>query len=431
MPTAQSQPRDAALDAAAADGRALRAALGETASWRAPAEALARNAGGSDAGFARTLFEVQRAFAIFPPGSPAGDSLFRLAEALPRIPDRPSRIAMLADRVPALRGWKAAAALPFASVAMNAIGRQFVYAETVAAALRRAERDVRASAASALLLRHAGGGRAHRRRRRSAIFGAIWTQSAAMERAAGARAGVWRERLEVSVKLSPFTPLRRSELRAGSRSAARSPEANLRPRRRGRVSGLRSTPRDRKACPFSSICSRRWRRIRPSTLGRAGPCGAGVSAAGAADVEALLEIAGGRRKRGGMPIAVRLVKGAYWDAEVKRRKSWALRAIRYSPTSGSPTCRISPAPGGSRPDWTSVYPQFATHNPVTLACVLALSDRFDGASAAPARFELPAPARNGRSAARRTRSYASASAGAHVCTVGERRRKKKLAFRGA
>src|SRR5438552_18454085 len=136
MPTAQSRPRDAALDAAAADSRALRAALGETASWRAQAEALAREL--VEATLDSPLFEVQRAFAIFPPGSPAGDSLFRLAEALPRIPDRPSRIAMLADRVPALRGWKAAAALPFASVAMNAIGRQFVYAETIATALGRA-----------------------------------------------------------------------------------------------------------------------------------------------------------------------------------------------------------------------------------------------------------------------------------------------------
>ena len=141
MPTAQ--PRDAALDAAAADSRALRAALGETASWRAQAEALARELVEATLDSRGPLFEVQRAFAIFPPGSPAGDSLFRLAEALPRIPDRPSRIAMLADRVPALRGWKAAAALPFASVAMHAIGRQFVYAETIAAALRRAERDAR------------------------------------------------------------------------------------------------------------------------------------------------------------------------------------------------------------------------------------------------------------------------------------------------
>src|SRR5258706_3033578 len=142
MPTAQ--PRDAALATAAADSRDLRAALGETTSWRAQAEALARELVEATLALQGTLFEVQRAFAIFPPGSPAGDSLFRLAEALPRIPDRPSRIAMLADRVPALRGWKAAAALPVASVAMNAIGRQFVYAQSVAAALRRGERDSRA-----------------------------------------------------------------------------------------------------------------------------------------------------------------------------------------------------------------------------------------------------------------------------------------------
>src|SRR5258708_17056056 len=98
MPT--GHPRDAALHAAAADGCALRAALGETASWRAQAEALARELVEATLDSRGTLFEVQRAFAIFPPGSPAGDSLFRLAEALPRIPDRSSRIAMLADRVP-------------------------------------------------------------------------------------------------------------------------------------------------------------------------------------------------------------------------------------------------------------------------------------------------------------------------------------------
>src|SRR6267154_2511323 len=141
MPTAQ--PRDAALVTAAADSRALHAALGETGSWRAQAEALARELVEATLDSRGTLFDVQRGFAIFPPGSPAGDSLFRLAEALPRIPDRPSRIAILADRVPALRGWRGAAALPFASVAMNAMGRQFVYAETVATALRRARRDAR------------------------------------------------------------------------------------------------------------------------------------------------------------------------------------------------------------------------------------------------------------------------------------------------
>src|SRR5256886_9098571 len=135
--------RAAALDAGAADSRALRAALGETASWRAQAEALARELVEATLDSRGPLFEVQRAFAIFPPGSPAGDSLFRLAEPLPRIPHRPSRIAILADRVPAFRGWKAAAALPFASGAMHAIGRLFVYAETIAAALRPPRRDAR------------------------------------------------------------------------------------------------------------------------------------------------------------------------------------------------------------------------------------------------------------------------------------------------
>src|SRR6266446_1459394 len=82
MPTAQ--PRDAALATAAADSRALRAALGEAGSWRAQAEALARGLVAATLDSRGTLLEVQRAFAIFPPGSPAGDSLFRLAEALQR-----------------------------------------------------------------------------------------------------------------------------------------------------------------------------------------------------------------------------------------------------------------------------------------------------------------------------------------------------------
>src|SRR5260221_820067 len=203
MPTAQ--PRDAALATAAADSRALRAALGETTSWRAQAEALARELVEATLALQGTLFEVQRAFAIFPAGSPAGVSLLWLAEALPRIPDRPSRIAMLADRVPVLHGWKAAAALPFASAAMDAIGRQFVYAETIAAALRRAGRDARARPATRFSFdmlgegaRSAGDADRNFRRYMDAIR--------AMGQAVGAREGIWRERLEVSVKLSSVHP---------------------------------------------------------------------------------------------------------------------------------------------------------------------------------------------------------------------------------
>ena len=68
MPTAQSRPRGVALDAAVADGGALRAALGETGSWRAQAEALARMLVEGTRASGASLFDVQRAFAIFPPG---------------------------------------------------------------------------------------------------------------------------------------------------------------------------------------------------------------------------------------------------------------------------------------------------------------------------------------------------------------------------
>src|SRR5256712_12682610 len=205
MPTAQSRPRGVALDAAVADSGALRAALGETGSWRARAEALARTLVEATLDSRAPLFEGQRAFAIFPPGSPAGQSLFRLAEALPRIPDRLSPAAMLADRVPALRGWKAAAALPFAGLAMNAIGRQFVYAETIATALRRAERDACAQPATRFSFDMLGEG-ARTDADADRNFRRIMDAIRAMGRAVSARAAIWRERLEVSVKLSSIHP---------------------------------------------------------------------------------------------------------------------------------------------------------------------------------------------------------------------------------
>src|SRR6266849_971585 len=278
MPTAQSRPRGVALDAAVADSGALRAALGETGSWRAQAEALARPLVEGTRASGAPLFDVQRAFAIFPPGSPAGESLFRLAEALPRIPDRPSRAAMLADRVPALRGWKAAAALPFAGLATNAIGRQFVYAETIATALRRAERDACALPATRFSFDMLGEGArtdadANRNFRRT--MDAI----RAMGRALRARRNLARTPRSFREAVLHSPSLRRSELRAGSRRVARSPEANLRP---GRCGGYRAPARRRGVGKVvASARSVRGAGGRPGTgpLGRAGPCGAGLSAA--------------------------------------------------------------------------------------------------------------------------------------------------------
>src|SRR5438046_648459 len=322
MPTAQ--PRDAALDAAAADSRALRAALGETASWRAQAEALARELVAAPLGWRGPLFEVQRAFAIFPPGSPAGDSLFRLAEALPRIPDRPARIAMLADRVPALRGWKAAAALPFASVAMNAIGRQFVYAQSVAAALRRAERDACARPARRFSFDMLGeGARTYADADRN--FRRYMDAIRAMGQAVGAREAIWRERLEVSVKLSSIHP----RYDAASHAQVRGELLGRLKQISGRAAaaGIGLTI-DAEGSESLSLQLDLFEALAADPeLERWGGLGLAVQAyqpRAPQTVDALLEIAARRRERGGMPIAVRLVKGAYWDAEVKRAQELGL-----------------------------------------------------------------------------------------------------------
>src|SRR5207247_1821990 len=80
-------------------------------------------------------------------------------------------------------------------------------------------------------------------------------------------------------------------------------------------------------------------------------------------------------------------KGAYWDAEVKRAQELGLE--RYPVFTDKRLTDLSYLACVRRLSAAldSVYPQFATHNPVTLACVLALAGRPGGTSAAPARFE--------------------------------------------
>ncbi len=93
-------------------------------------------------------------------------------------------------------------------------------------------------------------------------------------------------------------------------------------------------------------------------------------------VEAVIEIA----RRHGLPLMVRLVKGAYWDGEIKRaQENGPGRATRCSPASATPTCAIWPARSACWPPPT-FYPQFATHNAGTIAAILEMARR-PGASA--------------------------------------------------
>ena len=78
-------------------------------------------------------------------------------------------------------------------------------------------------------------------------------------------------------------------------------------------------------------------------------------------------------RRGRRRLMVRLVKGAYWDSEIKRARSAGSTATRSSPARSRPTSPTSPAPAGCSPPAPAFYPQFATHNAHTLAAVLELA----------------------------------------------------------
>jgi RHH-type transcriptional regulator, proline utilization regulon repressor / proline dehydrogenase / delta 1-pyrroline-5-carboxylate dehydrogenase len=73
-------------------------------------------------------------------------------------------------------------------------------------------------------------------------------------------------------------------------------------------------------------------------------------------------------RRHGRRIPVRLVKGAYWDSEVKRAQVDGTPATRCSPASRTPTSATWPARRMFEAT-DALYPMFATHNAHTIAAI--------------------------------------------------------------
>ena len=100
-------------------------------------------------------------------------------------------------------------------------------------------------------------------------------------------------------------------------------------------------------------------------------------------------------RRSGRRLMVRLVKGAYWDSEIKRAQvEWpgGLPGLHRKPTPTSPS---SPAPASCWPHADAIFPQFATHN-AHHGRRLSLAD--PPLARGPVR--VPVPARHGRAAVR-------------------------------
>ena len=87
-------------------------------------------------------------------------------------------------------------------------------------------------------------------------------------------------------------------------------------------------------------------------------------------------------------LMVRLVKGAYWDTEIKRAQTLGLPHYPvFTHKSHTDVAYLACARALlDAPD--AIYPQFATHNAATLAAVLQLAARDDLATAPVTRFEL-------------------------------------------
>ena len=86
-----------------------------------------------------------------------------------------------------------------------------------------------------------------------------------------------------------------------------------------------------------------------------------------------------RARRRGARLNVRLVKGAYWDAEVKRAQELGVERYPVFTDKRATDRAYVSAAALLLDNADAVFPQFATHNPVTAACVLALAESRPGA----------------------------------------------------
>ena len=271
--------------------------------------------------------------------------------------------------------------------AMRVLGRHFVLGQTIEAAIRRAREpeqkgyrysydmlgeaartDGRRRALSARLSRRDRGDRRGGARRRA--DGAARHLDQALGAAPALRAGA-----------AP-PPARPSCCRACSSSSQQA--------RAGNIAVTIDAEESERLEPSLDLFERLAAAPGAGRLGRPRPRGPGLSEAR----DPRHRLARGRspaRERRRIP--VRLVKGAYWDSEIKRAQEQGLDDYpvftrKLATDVSYLACARRLLAGGE-----AFYPQFATHNAQTLASIVELAgDR--------ARLRVPAPARHGRGALR-------------------------------
>ncbi|HEX6690065.1 MAG TPA: proline dehydrogenase family protein, partial [Burkholderiales bacterium] len=343
---------------------AARLALEPTNGWLPRARALAEQL----AAGRRPWLDVQRVFSVLPPDQPAGEALFRLAEALPRTPDRESRLALLKDRLARLRvAGLAPLALPLARAGLAAVGGQFVYAPTIEAALARALRGEGSFSFDML-------GEGARTAADAARNFARYAEAIdAVGRAAAAQP-TRRERLGVSIKLSSIHQRYDAAGYRGARGELLERLGRLCRAAAASGIGLSVDAEESERLPlhldlFAALAGDAellaWDGL--------GMVVQSYQAGILRTIDTIVDLARARRAGGGAAISVRLVKGAYWDAEIKRAQELGLE--RYPVFTDKKLTDLAYLAAARRllEEPEAIHPQFATHNPVTAACVAAMA----------------------------------------------------------
>ncbi len=297
----------------------------------------------------RLELDVQRAFSLLPPEKPLGEALFRLAEAYPRTPDRANRRALVDEFL-----HRAVPLLPV-DFATGLIARQFVYAETIGAALARARRNARNSFSFDMLgegARTAADAQRNYRRYQEAI---------------GAAAG--SPRFGVSIKLSSIHPRYDA---AGFAHARRGMLERLSALCRAGVD-LTIDAEEAERLPLQLDVFSELSQQFPEWEG----LGLAVQAYRPGVQETLAQVVELARRRGAK-LNVRLVKGAYWDAEIKRAQELGVGSYPVFTRKRETDRAYVSAAEYLLEHSALVFPQFATHNPVSAACVLALAESRPG-----------------------------------------------------
>ena len=377
-------------------GRKLGAAQARAARWVAAARARAPSRP-----FVDTLLEQ------FPLDSPQGRALMSLAEALLRTGDSARANQLISERLAELRdaegfagpsallragvkvlgsigrllpnvsrelaGRFSAAALTKPLVApllraslrqsLEKVGKSFIVGETLEAALARGKADAALSVCSFDVLGEGARTDADAERYFQAYDRAI--------AALGSQpAGTVHERSGISIKLSALEP--RYSLTKASRVHERLLPRMLTLARNAAQAGIGLTVDAEEADRLDLSLDVVEALARDTATGSWGGLGLAIQAYGRRCPQVIDWVAALARDSG-RKMTIRLVKGAYWDTEIKRAQERGLASFPVYTTKSATDASYLACAQRLFAATDVLYPQFATHNAFTIAAVIGLA----------------------------------------------------------